>query len=521
MTALRQYQLELYEKTREALRQYRSVCIQLATGGGKTPIIAAICESVFGKNKRVWVIVNRKELIKQTSNHLKKWNVPHGVIAAGVHESRAYNVHVISSDTLIRRWSKIKNWPDVCIIDECHLTIDRQIDIANRLPDYCKIIGMTATPERGDGRGLSKKSGGIYDTLIEGPSIPWLTERGYLAPLRYFSPPLEGLENIKFKGTEADEEQLEELLQRRKVYGQVVDHYEKHGNGKTALIFCRSIKQAEHTAERFRDRGFSFYAISSDTPDAERTKLISDINSGKIQGLCGCDIFIYGTDIPRAEYGATIRPTLSRAVYMQGIGRILRPYPNKISALFFDHVNNILDHQDDNYPGVPLHYADHITWNFDGTEKRKKKKNNNIKLCPYLDYMYCNHVQCATCEHNPDKSVKDARKQMVIVPAELQELKKPVPLSDMSFNERRVLEDEISDEVLKYKADETVLPSVVNKLLTIADNCGYSVFWVYHQLIDDKRHTVHVPILSEICRIKGYKSGWIYFAKQKLKAKAV
>ncbi len=514
-TALRPYQNDLYTGSRQALANNRSVCVQLATGGGKTPIMAAMCESVYTKDKRAWIIVPRKELLNQASNHLKKWGVPHGLISAGNNESRAYKIQVVSSDTLIRRFNKIKEWPDLCIIDECHIHIDRQHKIIEHLPDKSKVIGMTATPERLDGRGLSE----IYNSLIEGPSIPDLIRNGYLTDLEYYAPPLDGLRDLKFKGTEADEEQLEELLQRRKIYGQVVDHYERHGKGKAALIFCRSVKSAHQTAERFRDRGHKFKAIDGTMSDKEISSILEEHRSGKIEGICNCLLATYGVDIPRVEYIGDISPTLSLAMYCQKIGRGLRTFEGKKKLIYMDHVNQILEH---GINGIPPHYAEHIPWNFHGTDKKKRNKSlKNIKLCPHMDYKWCEKPTCSTCQHNPDKSVTDARKPMVVIPAELEEVKKPVALADMSLPERRIVEDEISNIILQYKEDPSALELSVKKLIEIADSCGYSVFWIYHRLNPENNYAVNVPILAEIQRQKGFKSGWLFFAKNKIKAKAV
>lgn len=514
MRALRDYQNEIYLKARAAMSTHRSACIQLATGGGKTPVMAAMCESVYGKDKRAWVIVNRKELLGQSSSHLRKWNVPHGIIAPSLQESRAYKIHVVSKDTLIRRYDRIKNWPDLLIFDEAHLYLDRQHEIISHLPVQTKIIGMTATPERMDGRGLSE----VYETLIEGPSIPWLTERGFLSPLRYFAPPIDGLSDIHTRGTEYDEEELEALLERRKIYGELVGHYEKHGKGRAALIFCRSVKSAYQTAERFRDKGFNFHCIEGKMPDQRRRDLIAALTAGTIDGLTNCEIATYGLDIPRVEYGASIRPTLSRALYFQMIGRILRPFEGKRDALFFDHVNLLLEHQEPDFPGIPPHYVPEIKWNFSGHEKKKRgKKDGNPVLCPHLDFMYCPRPHCPTCSENPNKSVTDCRRPMIVVPAELQEAPKPKPLNERPPEERRDIQDQIGAAILEYKTEPG--PGPVERLLKIADSLGYREMWVYWRLTDDARLTVNIPLLHEIARVRGYKPGWVYFATKKVKNK--
>ncbi len=514
MTALRPYQETLYNQARELLKNNRAVLLQLATGGGKTPVMAAMCESVTEKGKRAWIVVPRKELLNQASAHLSKWGVQHGIIAAGQTESRAFKIHVVSKDTLIRRYDKIKNWPDLLLMDEAHLYIDRQIEIISHLPETSKIIGMTATPERLDGRGLSE----VYTSLIEGSSIPDLIRQGYLTDLEYYAPPLEGLSDLKFKGTEIDEETFEELLQRKKVYGKVIEHYKKYGNGKAALIFCRSVKSAHHTAQEFKNHGYNFEAIDGTMPDKTVSQILEAHRSGKIQGICNCLLATYGVDIPRVEYIADISPTLSLALYMQKIGRGLRPFPGKEKLIYMDHVNQILEH---GVNGIPPHYLDKINWNFHGTEKRKRDKTlKNVKLCPHLDFLYCQNPTCSTCSHNPDKSVTDARKPMIIVPAELQEIKKPVAMSDMNYDDRRITEDKISEQVLKFKSSPEELPNVIDELVKIADDCGYSPFWIYHQLVTENKHAVQVHILAAIQRAKNFKPGWIYFAKEKIKGRS-
>lgn len=541
MIGLRDYQKELYIKAKKALSKNRTACIQLATGGGKTPVMASMCDSVYGKDKRAWLVSPRQEISDSMSRHLKKWGVPHGQIKPNRQESRAFKIHVVSKDTLIRRYDKIKNWPDLLVFDECHLYLDRQIEIISKMdeviknPEKHKILGFTATPERYDGRGLWSGAGGVYDVLCDGPSIPWLMENDYLSQMRYFSPPIDGLSNLKRKGYDLDAIELDELLKRQKIYGKVIGHYEKHGRGKPALIFCRSVKSAYYTAEEFRKKGFNFHCIEGKMTDKRRRDLIQALTDGTIDGLTNCELATYGLDIPRIEYGASIRPTLSRSLYFQMIGRILRPWIEyhmkyedgkyvfdldnikykKEEALFFDHVNLVLEHQEPDYPGVPPHYVPYINWNLKGTEKRKiKKSESNIKLCPYLDFMYCEKPHCQSCVHNPDKSKPDCRRDMVVIPADLIEKSKPIPIKDRPFEEQREIQDKIGSAVIDYKNTEN--PNAIGQLLKIAKDIGVSPkkipFWVYWKLTPGNRYTRNIPVLHEIARQLNYEPGWVHFA---------
>jgi DNA repair protein RadD len=470
---------------------------------------------------------------KPQSRHLEKWGVPHNHIKPNREESKAFKIHVVSKDTLIRRYNKIKNWPDLLVFDECHLYLDRQIEIISKMDEWLikngknpsnhKILGFTATPERLDGRGLWKNAGGVYDILIEGPSIPWLMENDYLSQMRYFSPPIDGIGDLKRKGYDYDAIELDEFLKRKKIYGELVGHYEKHGKNKPALIFCRSVKSAYMTAERFREKGFNFYCIEGKMTDKRRRDLIQALTNGTIDGLTNCELATYGLDIPRIEYGASIRPTLSRSLYFQMIGRILRPYTNpetgyqKEEALFFDHVNLVLEHQEPDYPGVPPHYVPYINWNFKGREKRKiKKTESNIKLCPYLDFMYCEKPHCQSCRHNPDKSKSDCRRDMVIIPADLIEKSKPIPIKDRPYEEQREIQDKIGSAVVDYKNTEN--PNAIAILLDLAKRLGYKNAWkwVYYKLTSEDRYTRNIPVLHEIARQEGYHPWWVKHALKAL-----
>jgi hypothetical protein len=103
---------------------------------------------------------------------------------------------------------------------------------------------------------------------------------------------------------------------------------------------------------------------------------------------------------------------------------------------------------------------------------------------------------------------------MVIVPAELEEKAKPIKLADRPPEEKREFQDRINAAAMEYRTDMST--GAVGEMLKIADECGYSVYWVYHQLTDDGRHTVNVPLLAEIARQKGWKPGWVYVARKKI-----
>jgi superfamily II DNA or RNA helicase len=508
---LRPYQKDIIDGLRKKLSINKTVMLQLATGAGKTVIFSEITKLAYSNNYRIWIIVPRNELLRQASDHLAKYKVPHGLIAAGTNESRAYKVHIVSKDTLIRRYDRIKEWPDLLIIDEAHLFLIRQLEIAKQLPDKTKIIGVTATSERLDGRGLSTASGGLYDDIVYGPTIADLIEMGYLSNMRYFSPPLEGLDELHRRGTEFNPDEVENLLQRRKIYGGAIQHYRDYAHNKPALVFCRSVKAAAETAQRFNDAGYVFENIDGRMTYVKRKGLIDALRAGRIQGLTSCELTTYGIDVPRVECIIMLRPTLSRTLYFQMIGRGLRPSLGKKHCVILDHVGNLQEH------GHPL---EEYQWQFHGREKRKGGEGVSRSVLHLCDqcFLYFKGDVCPNC--GGERKAKK-RADLKEVDGRLVEVKGPIELKDRPPEEQREVVDRLEElcEACKLKEDKEGLykldESAVSELLMLAESLGYNDRWVYHR-VNAGNMTINYPLLHAIAKVRGFKPGWAFYTGKDL-----
>jgi len=501
---LRPYQAQGVQEVKEKLRYNRAVVRQLATGGGKTPEFSKVTDMATEKQSRVWLIAPRDQLLKQASNHLYEIGVKHGQITAKKNESRAFQVHVVSLQTIQKRIKneRVINWPDLAIFDEAHLNLDAQLRISLEFPSHVKIIGYTATPERLDGRGLSE----LYGDIVYGPPIKELIQGGHLCDVNYLSPHLEGLESLKKSGMDYNELQLEDLLERRKVYGSAIAHYRQYADKKPALAFCRSIKAAKETAERFGEAGYNSEYISGKMSYKEQHTILDALRDGKIHVLANCDLATYGVDVPRAEVAIMLRPTLSYALFMQMIGRVLRRYesPNglyvKTEGIILDHVNNFDNH------GHPL---DQHEWNFTGERKRKKGEEEDES--PYKRCEECFKVfeglTCPNCGH--ENEVR-GRSELLEVDAELIK-REPKKMGERPVEQRI----EYAGRVAEARESRNVA-----EMLTLAVELDNRIMWVYWELSREEK-VVNVELLKEIAFIKEYKPGWVRMQIENVERKLI
>ncbi|MEE9499614.1 MAG: DEAD/DEAH box helicase [Nitrospinaceae bacterium] len=504
---LRPYQSDLIINVRHEIARHANVMMQLPTAGGKTRIFSEMTRLATDKKNKVWIMVPRNELLRQSSRQLSALGIHHGMISAKSRESRAFNVHVVSKDTLLRRIKagKIKRWPKLIIVDEAHLSIDQQLFIRQNAPPETRFIGVTATPERLDGRGLNE----LYGAIVYGPTIKDLIELHFLSQMKYFRiPGWDGsaLAGKDFTGTDVKADVLDSIMKARHIYGNAITHYRREANGKPCIVFCRSVKIAEETAQRFRNAGYRFESIDGKMSDKTREALIDGIREGRLQGLTSCELITYGLDVPRVECIIMLRPTLSRTLFYQMIGRGLRPSPGKRACVILDHVGNFQEF------GHPLW---EYNWKFDGVEKRKRNKEDDqtsLKLCEKC-FMYFEETICPNC--GTERSGKSQQEEME-VDGNLVEVSHPVKMYDRPPEKRQELQDKIGE--LIEQARQSLSPGPIGELLQIAADLGNKPIWVYW-LLSGGMKAINVPLLSEIRRQKEFKPGWFYHQKKKIESR--
>ena len=304
--ALRDYQITDVARLRETYAQgARAPIYQLATGGGKTVVFSHITKSATAKGKRTGVFVHRRELVAQASAKLALNAVPHGIMAAGLDRNHDEPVQVLSIQSAINR--ELPQF-DFIVIDEAHHT---RADTWHKLlaaQDKAKLLGVTATPARTDGKGLGTHCGGLFDAIVCGPTIADLTKAGHLAPTRCFAAPVQvNLEGVRKVAGDYHQGELAERASL--ITGDVVREYAKHAAGRSAIVFCVTVAHAERVAQAFAAAGLRAACVHGGTPKDIRDGLIASLGNGGLDILTSCDLISEGLDIPSVGAVIMLRST--------------------------------------------------------------------------------------------------------------------------------------------------------------------------------------------------------------------
>ena len=405
---LRPYQQKMVDEIRLQYQMgKRSVLGVLSTGGGKTCIFSYIAQSAARKGNRVCILVHRQELLDQASKALTAMGVTHGRIAAGRSMDLSHAVQVASVQTLARRLHKLPaGFFQLLVVDEAHHTNAGQWATVLQHFHKAHVLGVTATPCRGDGRGL----GDHYETMVQGPSAAWLTDNGYLAAARVLAPPGFDASGLRKRMGDFDTKQAEERVGT--IMGDCVSHYRKHLAGQTAIAFCCSVAHAEAVAALFTINGIAAASIDGTMTTDQRSDLLAALGTGRLKVLTSCSLIGEGVDVPSVGGCILLRPTQSVGLHLQMIGRCLRPNGNK-TAVVLDHVGNTLRLG---------HHLEEREWTLDGAAKRDRDQAPSVKVCPQCFSTSPSAAQvCRECGH---VFAPQEQRELKVVEGELQELQR-------------------------------------------------------------------------------------------------
>ena len=449
---LRSYQRRAVDDLRLAFREgARAPLFVMCTGGGKTIVMAEIMRALAARGRSAFVLVHRRELIAQTSHKLDLAGVEHGIIAAG-HTGANAPIQVASVQTLARRLAHISASPDLILIDEAHhATAGSWASVIGHWPDALR-LGVTATPVRLDGRGLSA----VFDRLVLGPSVADLVFTGYLSPARIYAPPVRAdLHRLAKRAGDFAAGDCAERMDRPTVTGDAIDHYRHLAAGQRAIAFCCTVQHAEHVAGSFRAAGIAAATLLGSSHPDQRDQVVQQFATGELQVLVTVDVVSEGFDIPAASCAILLRPTASLGLYLQQVGRVLRPAPGKQSAVILDHVGNVHRH---GFPDDPRDWSldDRLRCGRGGGQAAP-----SVRTCPSCFAAFKPAPTCPVC----GAACAPPPKQLREVDGELRELKRTAKV--IEFEERHARRSEVGRA------------RTLAELLMVAKNRGYSPGWAY------------------------------------------
>lgn len=424
MLNLRPYQSRWIADCQAAWQTVRAVAGILPTGGGKTVCFASIMHDHGGATA---AIVHRKEIVGQISQALARLEVRHRVIAPPAVITRIRRKHlkefgrsfvdpqaragVISVQTLTSKASErndgMQRWIGqitLAVFDEGHHYVQsglwaRAVEVMHA----ARLLFVTATPERADGKGLGAHSDGFAERIVEGPSTDWLIKQGYLCGFRYFCPDTDlDVSGVPLTASgDLNTRAMRARVVESHIVGDVVRHYQEYAPGRRAIVFATDVKTAGEMAGAFNEAGIPAAALSGETDQAVRDRTLDDFEAGRLAVLVNVDLFDEGFDVPAVDAVILARPTESLAKYLQMVGRALRVLyaaghdlgtaagrleaiaaSDKPHAIVIDPVRNWERHGAPNWPR---------RWTLDGRERGTRAGKSDLipqRICTACTQIY-------------------------------------------------------------------------------------------------------------------------------------
>lgn len=477
VVSLRDYQNDFVHKVRIEYRNgVKAVLLVAATGSGKTVVFSYIAKAAAAKDSRVLILAHRDQLIKQASRKLTDNGVTHGIIMAGFTPNPRRLVQVASVQTLVRRLEKMKAAGitfDLIVIDEAHLSAAASyIKVLETWPD-ARVLGVTGSPARLDGKGLGRGQGGCFDVLVQGISIKQLITQGYLVkPTVYASKTQVDLSSVKKVGGDFDNAALAEVMDKPVITGSAIEHYRKICPGVPAVAWCANVAHARHVAEQFNAAGIPALALCGEDDSAERDRALDALSTGKLKVITFAMLLVEGVDCPAIGAVILLRPTMSLSSYLQTIGRGLRPI--YAPGMPLDTVEQRFAAIDAGPKGRKCFVLDHAglvfrhgladeerEWTLDGVTKKKGKKKNEEKPVPIAQCPKCFLVHdpaptCPACGH-----VYEARARN---------------LNEVEGDLAEVTE-EVAEQLRRNRRREVASARTMDELNKIAAQRGYKPGW--------------------------------------------
>lgn len=390
----------------------RRMCVVSPTGSGKGVMIGATVRRALERGWNVQVWQHRDELISQNWAQCERAGIPAawlGVIrGSDARRNPVARVQLVSVPTLAQRVARgVLPAVRLILIDETHrAAAESYAKILRAYGETVFVVGWTATPWRLDGKGLSE----LFDDVLVVATIPELIGRGFLTPLRCYTHPRgPDLSGVKIKGGDFDEGELATRMRSSLLLGSVVDTYALRAKGRAAIGFAVNVAHAHELDALCKGAGLRSAVNHGEMDLSARTRNLRALDHGGLDVLWNVQLHTEGTDVTATKAVLLVRPTLSRALAFQMIGRGMRPHASFSDCVVLDHAGVLPIH------GHPLEPQDYSL----APPKKARPGAGQTKNCPECsETVALGTVLCPSCGHCWERA---ERKAPVVIPGQLVE----------------------------------------------------------------------------------------------------
>ena len=406
---LRPYQKVAVSDACKALDKHGNTLVVAPTGAGKTIMLSALVGERHKKGKRILVIQHRDELVKQNKEKFERVNpyittsIVNGTVKHWDGDAVFSMIQTMSRDRNLRDRPLF----DMVVIDEGHHaaapTYTKVIEAVREDNDKAEIVGFTATPNRGDGKGLRS----VFNNCAHQIELATLIREGFLVRPKSYVIDLgvgDQLDKVTKRGKEYDMQEVASIMDRQVINNRIVDEWKEKAGGRKTVVFCSTVAHAAHVCDAFVTAGIKSNYVTGETDKDERAAMLYDLEFGDTQVIVNVAVLTEGFDAPPVSCIILTRPCSQKGTMVQMIGRglrILDPelYPNiiKTDCIVMDFGTSIITHG-----GLDE------SANLDGVDK-SIGGDAPTKVCPDCgSEVSANTRVCPICEHEFERKVKDA-----------------------------------------------------------------------------------------------------------------
>lgn len=399
----------------------RTPILQLPCGGGKTYISMYMIREAINKGKRVAFVVDNLELLEQASRAADDFGIDHGIIQSN--HWRSNRNHPLQICTIQTLKNKYKDFNFV-IVDEAHCMYKAQLEWMEK-HNNVPFIGLSATP-------WAKELGKHWDALVKPLTTSDLIDSKNLVPFKAYAPDIPDLTGVTLQAGDYNQKQLGKAVNKHKLVANIIQTWLKRGQNRQTIAFCVDIAHSEAIAEEFRSVGISSEAVHSQLDSDTRRQRLDDFANGDIKIITSRDVLTKGYDNPSASCLILARPTKSKMIHVQQVGRVIRTAEGKTDAIILDHAGN---HLRIGFITDPSPDSLDMGEKKDAATKAKEKDEPKPKECPSCKAVKPVGVrECPECGFIPSR-----QSEIEVEKGELKELKKKPSTQDKEQFYRELL----------------------------------------------------------------------------------